>query len=108
MIVPIVKKEADTEEVMLAVEGLHAAAKQAGIRCKVDASTERTPGWKFNHYEMKVCTGPLVCRDTLCSQRQDRVNSEGNTAKVCSVVSHSSFTLCQQRLMHKSARCLLC
>lgn len=54
---PIVKKETDTQDVMQAVDALHAAAQQAGIRCKVDASTEKTPGWKFNHYEMKVCTG---------------------------------------------------
>lgn len=55
VIVPIVKKEADTAEVMQAVDALHAAAQQAGLRCKVDATTEKTPGWKFNHYEMKVC-----------------------------------------------------
>ena len=56
MIVPIVKKEADSEEVMQAVNALHAAAQQAGLRCKVDASTEKTPGWKFNRYEMKAGT----------------------------------------------------
>ena len=54
VIVPIMKKEADQEGVMQAVEALHVAAQQAGLRCKLDASTERTPGWKFNHYEMKV------------------------------------------------------
>ena len=56
VIIPIVKKEADSAEVMQAVDALQAAAQQAGLRCKVDASTEKTPGWKFNHYEMKVCT----------------------------------------------------
>lgn len=56
VIVPIVKKEADSAEVMQAVDTLQAAAQQAGLRCKVDATTEKTPGWKFNHYEMKVCT----------------------------------------------------
>ena len=54
VIVPIIKKEADQAGVLQAVESLHAAAQQAGLRCKLDASTERTPGWKFNHYEMKV------------------------------------------------------
>lgn len=51
---PIVKKEADQEGVTQAVDALYAAAQQAGLRCKLDASTEKTPGWKFNHYEMKV------------------------------------------------------
>ena len=59
VIVPILKKEADTEAVMAAVDGLRAAAEEAGIRVKVDASTEKAPGWKFNHYEMKVCL--LAC-----------------------------------------------
>lgn len=54
VIVPIVKKESDTADVMQAVDALHAAAQQAGLRCKVDATTEKTPGWKFNHYEMKA------------------------------------------------------
>jgi len=54
VIVPIVKKEADQEGVTQAVDALYAAAQQSGLRCKLDASTEKTPGWKFNHYEMKV------------------------------------------------------
>ena len=61
VIVPIVKKEADAADVMQAVDALHTAAQQAGLRCKVDASTEKTPGWKFNHYEMKVSIGMCVC-----------------------------------------------
>ena len=54
VIVPIVKKEADQAGVTQAVESLYAAAQRAGLRCKLNASTEKTPGWKFNHYEMKV------------------------------------------------------
>lgn len=50
---PIVKKDADSEAVMAAVKGLEAALKAAGVRVKLDASTDRTPGWKFNQYEMK-------------------------------------------------------
>ena len=63
VIVPIVKQDADSAEVMQAVDALHAAAQQAGLRCKVDATTEKTPGWKFNHYEMKVCT---MLHDASC------------------------------------------
>ena len=67
--VPIVKKEEDRDAVRAAIEKLHAAAVAAGLRCKLDASTDKTPGWKFNHYEMKLslsgnfhsCTVPTLC-----------------------------------------------
>ena len=68
---PIVKKEADAAEVMQAVDALHAAAQQAGLRCKVDATTEKTPGWKFNHYEMKVSSvlhNVFPCQQASCSE----------------------------------------
>ena len=51
---PIVKKEADRDAVSGAVSGLEGALRAAGVRVTVDASTEKTPGWKFNHWEMKV------------------------------------------------------
>lgn len=54
VIVPIAKKEEERELVNATVEALAAAAKATGIRVVVDASTERTPGWKFNYWEMKV------------------------------------------------------
>ena len=54
VIVPIVKKVADREPVSAAVAGLEGALKAAGVRVKVDAGTEKTPGWKFNFWEMKV------------------------------------------------------
>lgn len=53
---PIVKKDADREPVMAAAYGMAAALKAAGMRAKVDAGTEKTPGWKFNFWEMKVTT----------------------------------------------------
>ena len=28
--------------------------KEAGIRAKVDARENYSPGWKFNHWELKV------------------------------------------------------
>jgi prolyl-tRNA synthetase len=39
---------------MEAVASVENTLKEAGIRVKVDASELRTPGWKFNFYEMKV------------------------------------------------------
>ncbi|DBA99930.1 TPA: Proline--tRNA ligase, chloroplastic/mitochondrial [Trebouxia sp. C0004] len=83
VIVPIVKKEADQEGVTQAVDALYAAAQQAGIRCKLDASTEKTPGWKFNHYEMKgvpvrVEVGPRdVQQGTCVVSRRDQPGKAG-------------------------------
>lgn len=54
VIIPIVNKEADREAVMAAAAGLEAALKAAGVRVKLDAGTEKKPGWKFNFWEMKV------------------------------------------------------
>lgn len=37
-------------------QNLHKQLIAANIRCKLDASDHNTPGWKFNHYELKgVC-----------------------------------------------------
>lgn len=55
VIVPILKKNTDTEAVLKAADDLAVAASSAGIRAKVDAGTEKTPGFKFSFWEMKVC-----------------------------------------------------
>lgn len=83
VIVPILKKGADCEAVLAAVTGLEAALKGAGIRVKVDAGGEKTPGWKFNYYEMKgvpvrVEVGPRdVEAGTCVTARRDQVGKEG-------------------------------
>lgn len=39
-----------------ACEALHKDLQKHGIRSKLDATDHNTPGWKFNHYELKgVC-----------------------------------------------------
>ena len=55
VIVPILKKNTDTEAVLKAADDLAKAATSAGIRAKVDAGTEKTPGFKFSFWEMKAC-----------------------------------------------------
>lgn len=59
VIVPILKKNADAEAVLAAADALGKAAASAGIRAKVDAGTEKTPGFKFSFWEMKVHFPPL-------------------------------------------------
>ena len=59
VIVPILKKNTDTEAVLAAADALAEAAKAAGLRAKVDAGTEKTPGFKFSYWEMKVRANPI-------------------------------------------------
>lgn len=53
IIVPIWKAADDRIGVMAAVDSLQNVLKAAGIKVKVDDSEQRTPGWKFNFWEMK-------------------------------------------------------
>ena len=59
VIVPILKKNTDTEAVLKAADDLAKAATSAGYRAKVDAGTEKTPGFKFSFWEMKACRSHL-------------------------------------------------
>lgn len=65
VIVPILKKNTDSEAVLAAADALAAAAKAAGIRAKVDAITGKTPGFKFSFWEMKVAGPPSHHHATL-------------------------------------------
>ena len=72
------KKEEDRAAVMEAVGRLEAAAKGAGIRVKVDTTEGKTPGWKYNFWEMKgvpvrVEVGPKDVQNEACVMaRRDR------------------------------------
>ena len=59
---PIVKADADRDAVLAAVRALHEAATAAGLRCRLDDEESRTPGWKFNFWEMKVRTASGALR----------------------------------------------
>ena len=54
VIVPIWKKEEEKAGVLNAAFTAFEFLKGAGIRVKVDDTEQRTPGWKFNFWEMKV------------------------------------------------------
>ena len=71
VIVPILKKGMDGDAVMGAVQAMELGLKGAGVRVKVDASSDRTPGWKFNNYEMlgvpvRVEVGPRDVESGTC------------------------------------------
>ena len=51
VIVPIWKSADERERVLAAAEEVR--ARLGGLRCKLDAREEYTPGWKFNYWETK-------------------------------------------------------
>ena len=59
VVVPIWKKEEERASTVAAAVEVEVALKGAGIRVKVDSSDQKTPGWKYNFYEMKVMRNPL-------------------------------------------------
>ncbi|GIL59364.1 hypothetical protein Vafri_14248 [Volvox africanus] len=83
VIIPIVKKEEDRVPVNEAAQRLADAAKAAGIRVKVDADERQTPGWKYNHWEMRgvpvrVEVGPRDVQSGTCvTARRDMPGKEG-------------------------------
>ena len=50
---PIVKNEADKDKILSACQALHSALGPAGVRSKLDDRLDRSPGFKFNDYEMR-------------------------------------------------------
>ncbi|GMH10686.1 hypothetical protein Nepgr_012527 [Nepenthes gracilis] len=53
VIVPIFKKADEKAEVLGAAIAVNEVLKSAGIKVELDDSDLRTPGWKFNFWEMK-------------------------------------------------------
>ena len=62
---PIWKKEEERASTVAAAVQVEVALKGAGIRVKVDSSDQKTPGWKYNFYEMKVTQNPSFGISTL-------------------------------------------
>eukprot|EP00198_Chlamydomonas_reinhardtii_P008273 XP_001697610.1 organellar class II aminoacyl tRNA synthetase [Chlamydomonas reinhardtii] len=82
VIIPIVKKEEDRVPVNEAAARLAAAAKAAGIRVKVDMDERQTPGWKYNHWEMRgvpvrVEVGPKDVQSGTCVTARRDMGKEG-------------------------------
>eukprot|EP00891_Asterochloris_glomerata_P008937 jgi/Astpho2/8937/fgenesh1_pm.00133_%23_7_t len=88
VIIPIVKQEADKESVEGAAQGLASALQKAGIRSHVDATPGKSPGWKFNEYELKgvpvrIEIGPRDVQQQACVVgRRDRPGKQGKQSGV--------------------------
>ena len=85
VVVPIVKKDMDVEAVLAAAKGVAETLQRAGVRTLLDDSLDRTPGWKFNNYELKgvpvrIEIGPKDIEKNACVvARRDVVGKEGKT-----------------------------
>ncbi|GFP91356.1 proline--tRNA ligase [Phtheirospermum japonicum] len=53
IVVPIYKKADERSGVLDAASSVKDTLQAAGIRVKIDDSEQRTPGWKYNFWEMK-------------------------------------------------------
>jgi prolyl-tRNA synthetase len=86
IIVPIWRKDEEKSAVMEAVAGVEAALTDAGVRYRVDDSEAQTPGWKFNHWEMKgvplrIELGPRdAAKQQVVLARRDVPGRQGKSA----------------------------
>lgn len=83
VVVPIWKKEDQKAAVMAAAENTERILKASGIRVKLDSSEQKTPGWKYNFWEMKgvpirIEIGPRdVAENAVVVARRDVPGKEG-------------------------------
>lgn len=54
VIVPIWKKDDEKVAVVNAASSVKEILHSSGVKVKLDDSEQKTPGWKFNFWEMKV------------------------------------------------------
>lgn len=83
VIIPIWKKDGDKAEVLSAASSVKESLQTAGIKVKLDESEQRTPGWKFNFWEMKgvplrIEIGPKdVASQSVVISRRDIPGKQG-------------------------------
>ena len=83
VVVPIFKTAEEAAAVNSAAESLTATLIAAGVRVKLDADQTKTPGWKYNFYEMKgvpirIEVGPRDVAANACAMaRRDRPGKAG-------------------------------
>eukprot|EP00899_Mesostigma_viride_P000109 jgi/Mesvir1/10099/Mv06972-RA.1 len=83
VVIPILRKAEDTEAVLAACHKVVATLAEGSVRVKLDADEKRTPGWKYNFWEMKgvplrVEIGPRdVASNVVVTARRDMPGKEG-------------------------------
>jgi prolyl-tRNA synthetase len=110
VVVPI-GKGADLESVLAAARRMEAELRAAGVRVEVDNTPGRTPGWKFNHHEMRgvpvrIEVGPRdVEAGTCVLARRDQPSKEGKKFGVA--LEGEPFVAEVQNLLHEVQAALL-
>ncbi|XP_030532903.1 proline--tRNA ligase, chloroplastic/mitochondrial [Rhodamnia argentea] len=83
IVIPIYKKADEKSGVLSAASSVKEALQSAGVKVKLDDSDQRTPGWKFNFWEMKgvplrIEIGPRdVSSGSVVVSRRDIPGKEG-------------------------------
>jgi prolyl-tRNA synthetase len=88
VVIPIINSKLSEEQVQALrdkAKELESVLKGAGVRVALDARTNYTPGWKYNHWELKV-GGVLSCNYSYacccCCMHQRRL-IEFSTRSIC-------------------------
>lgn len=83
VIVPIWKNDNEKQSVLAVSKQVFATLKANNVRVELDDSEQRTPGWKFNHWEMKgvplrIEIGPKdVAQNHVVLARRDMTGKAG-------------------------------
>ena len=95
VLVPILYKEADSENILRETRGLATSLESAGIRTYVDDRAQYTPGWKYNEWEMKgvplrVEIGPRDIKNQQVTvvRRDTGEKSTGPSSSAVSKLTH--------------------
>ncbi|MFN2196970.1 MAG: proline--tRNA ligase [Anaerolineales bacterium] len=85
IIVPIWKSEEEHQAVMMMAADVQQRLVGAAIRSQIDDAEQKTPGWKFNYWEMKgvplrIEIGPRdVAQNTVVLARRDMPGKAGKS-----------------------------
>lgn len=112
VIVPIAQKK---EGVLAHVENIRDELKSLGIRVTLDDSTDYSPGWKFNEYEMKgvpirIECGPrdiesgIVTVATRYNGEKQTIQREGLGKAVNSLLETVHHEMYQKALANRQAK----
>jgi len=113
VMVPIYKKEEEKSGVMAAVETMKDALIAAGVRVNVDDRDNLTPGFKFNHWELRgvplrLEIGPRdVAQNVAVLARRDIPGREGKQAvSQDGIVQHVQelLTTIQAEMLHRATQ----
>lgn len=54
VIVPIIPKKSQRKEILEAAQKVKGILQESQIRVKLDDNDSKSPGWRYNYWEMKV------------------------------------------------------